>query len=405
MTELANLIDEADEPGIVALLAPLTEPERAALCPAVTARVHELKQVYDERSRAPVAGPQDPLSRPRVHAAFLAWLGVADLDTLPHVPEQFDTDNMRWFLHRACAGETGHQVLAHRRPPWLAELADQNLRYGHWMWDPVWRLVMAGLIPRPSTEDYLRGVALHAGKSGDFTIAEIVATDPEILDHDVPALLDLPHGLATLVRGDERPVYDGLAHRTASKVRVWSPILAGLRADHPLRERIITGVIDALRGDLRDDAPAHQSFLTALSPGAEELAARRSALLRLAGHQRQATAGFAISLLSTVDKKRPLDPEQVVAALGPATGSGAAGTARAAVRLIATVLNRRPELLGQVAEALAPALTHRRPEVQRAAAKSSLTRTTTGPIRRAQSSGRAACSAARPSSARSSTLT
>ena len=299
----------------------------------------------------------------QVQAALLALLGTADFDALPPPPVGSDQDNLRWYLHRACASAEGHQVLANRRPAWLPELAQQHLEYGHWMWTPVWRLVVDAVIERPSTPEYYDGL-IHAGLGADdTTVAEMVARDPRLLDRDLPGLLDRPDGLARLVRRDARRV--GIP--TTTEVRVWSPVLAGVPAEHPLRRRLVTELVDALAGDLGPAAAAHHQFATAMGITPAEYADHARALLRLAGHRQPAIVSFGISTLSKVDKKRPLDPAVVLAHVGPATGALAAGTAKAAVGLIAAALRRDPTLAAAAAEALRPGLTHRKPEIQLAA--------------------------------------
>src|SRR5262245_38033590 len=97
---LLELIDAADEPGIVALLAPLDEPARRKLEPAVAERVRRHKADADLGG---VPLPDDHLVRQaRTGAAFLAWLGVAELAELPPL-ERHDPEHWRWYLHRAAA--------------------------------------------------------------------------------------------------------------------------------------------------------------------------------------------------------------------------------------------------------------------------------------------------------------
>jgi Family of unknown function (DUF6493) len=361
---LVALIEAADEPGIVALLAPLTEAERAELVPAVVDQVRRHKADHDNTTFPPRPDYEDVTAR--THAAFLAWLGTDGLDGLPPrpPPDGFDHNQMRWFLHRAGAGLTGFQVLRDRLPEWLPVLADQFLEYGYWMWDPVWQLVMDGVIERPTSPRYLEGVARYLGRSEQWPVEEMVRRDPLLYERDFPALLDLPGGLGMLCHGDHRQRGMG---RERTDFRAWSPVLAALPSGHPVRDRLLTDLLDALGGDLGREASAYQSFLTELRPSLAEYADRRHALLRLVGHRQSATVSFAVSTLSKVDKKHPLDPDEVVARLGPATGASSASAARSAVRLIATAVHRRPELAGVAASALAPALTDRRPDIQREA--------------------------------------
>jgi Family of unknown function (DUF6493) len=359
-------IDGVDTEGIVALLAPLSEPERAALAPGVARRADELHRLNRQRIRElpplPVEYRRD---RERLTATYLAWLGTGDPDTLPP-PVDIHTDSDAWYrrmdLQDACASRAGHQVLADRRPSWLPRLAGEYLDYGHWLWDWAWRLVVDGLIPRPDSVAYLSGLAAHAGKSGSEPLSEMVRRDPALLEVDLPALLTLPDGLSTLVRGDDRNVG---RPPDLKRTRVWSPLLAAtLPAGHPLRDRVLTGVLDVLGGDVGRDAAMYHQFLAALRPTVAELADRRQRLLRLAGHRVPSVVGVAVQALVKVDRAGSLDPADVVDRLGPAAGASSATTARAAVKLMVSALRRRPDLAAAAAGALAPALTHPRPDVQ-----------------------------------------
>ncbi|GIE36524.1 hypothetical protein Ait01nite_095690 [Actinoplanes italicus] len=370
---LLAVIDEADDDAVVALLAPLSETERAALEPSVAARADELHRlehelVYDFGPR------REGLRhvRRQLRAAHVAWAGVGTPESWPPDVSIHD-DNDGWYrrgnLTDAFLSDTGYRVITERRPPWLARLADGYLDYGP-LWCQAWRLAVEGFIDRPADDRYLHGIAENAGQSVE-QLAAMVDRDPALLDVDLPALLDQPGGLDVLVRRDER--YTRTEDHALVRFRVWAPLLGRVLAEgHPLRERLLDGLLDAMGGDIGTDAPKYKQFLADLKPTVVEFAARRQRLLRLAGHQVPGLVSFGVQTLLKLDRTGRIDPADVVEHLGAATGAPAAGTARGAIKLIVSALRRRPDLLPQAVDALVPALTHTRPDVQQDAVEALL---------------------------------
>ena len=347
-------IDSGDADAVAASLVALSEAERADLEPGVARRADELHRSPDWMV----------LTGQQLTAAHVAWLGTGTPASLP--PEADIHDNQDgWYrrihLQKACASAAGHRVLADRRPKWLPKLVDEYLHYGHWLWDWAWRLIVDGLVPRPDSELYLRGVAAYAGFGGDEPLPDMLDRDPALLEVDLPALLALPDGIGALVHGDVRV---GTPPARIQR-RVWSPVLAALPSGNPLRERILTGLLEALGGDVGGEAAAYRQFLTELRPTAAEFTARRQALLRLAGHRVPSVVGFAVKALGQVDRAGQLDPADAVDRLGPVTAATSAGTARAAVKLIGAAMRRQPDLAAAAAIALVPALSHSSADVQR----------------------------------------
>ncbi|MEU4619754.1 DUF6493 family protein [Actinoplanes sp. NPDC023801] len=371
---LLAVIDEADEDAVVALLAPLSEADRLALEPAVAARADELHRL--DRELVYDFGPRREgllHVRGQLQTAHLAWAGVGSPATWPPDVSIHD-DNDGWYrrghLTDAFLSDNGHRLLTERRPPWLDQLVNSYLDYGP-LWRQVWRLAVEGHIPRPTADDrYLRELPWFAAWSAE-QLAEMVARDPLLLEIDLPALLDRPGGLGLLVNNDERD--NRISGPPFVKFRMWSPVLGGVLAEgHPLRERLLDGLFDAMGGDMGTEAPAYKQFLIQFKPTPAELAARRQRLLRLAGHRVPGLAGFAVQTLLTLDRAGRLDPADIVGHLGAATGASSAGTARGAIKLIGSALRRRPGLLTPAAGALAPALTHTRPDVQQVAVEALL---------------------------------
>src|SRR5262245_46593522 len=148
-TRLHAAVEAMDHDTIVTMLAPLSEPERAALDPALAALIAAWEKADWEVSRLP------PWRRPpgvpthlHIRAGYLARVGTAELADLPDIgyiwkqgdPTDHQQLNRHHMLRGVLATLHGHQVLCDRRPPWLKQAAAGYLRYGHWMWDPYWNL-------------------------------------------------------------------------------------------------------------------------------------------------------------------------------------------------------------------------------------------------------------------------
>jgi hypothetical protein len=370
---LLTAIDDADAEAVVALLAPLPEPERAVLEPAVITRADELHRlcaelVYDFGP----ARERLPLARRQVDTAHLAWAGVGTPDTWPpdvSIHDSHDGWRRRHHLLDAFYTDAGHRIIVARNPSWLEQLVSDYLDYGP-LWRQVWRLAVEGHIPRPADDRYLRALPQYSGRSAG-EIAEMIARDPALLETDLPALLDSPDGLDLLVRNDERD--DRVYGPPIRRFRVWSPTLGRLLSEgHPLRERLLDDLFDALGGDIGTDAPRYKQFLVEFKPTQAELTARRQRLLRLTGHQVPGLVSFAVQTLLKLDRAGRIDPADLVEHLGAATGASSAGTVRGAIKLIVSALRRRPELLPRATDALVPALTHPRPDVQQDAVEALL---------------------------------
>jgi hypothetical protein len=357
--KLLATIDAADTDGVLALLAPLTEAERAALEPHVTRRAGELHRINEQR-HSWAFGPEEREESRRIWEclvlAHVAWLGTGAPDTWPQqVGDVFDNDGRgrRHNLEWAVSTEAGHRVLADRRPVWLPDLVDEFIDHGYGLWYWAWRFVVAGLVARPASTAYLHGLAAYSGSSRTAQLEDMVARDSALIEVDLANLLALPDGLAVLARGQSSPPRG-----------VWSPVLAALPTGHPCREQILSGTVDALGGDVGRDAAIYHQLLTALKPTVAELTAHRRGLLRLAAHRVPAVVGVAVKLLGQVQRAGHLDPADALDGLGPASGATAVGTARTAIGLIGAALRKRPDLAASAATALAGALTHPRADVQ-----------------------------------------
>lgn len=372
-TRLVELIRAADTDAVVGLLAPLGETDRARLADIARGAFDDLGR----REHEAIYGRGGPDLREGSllgkcqRVAALAWLGTGEVGDFPVEPDigQDYEGWVRWQSFEVpCNTEEAHRILVDRRPPWLRRLAE---RYLDWhCWHAAWRLVADGLIPRPETVSYLRGLAALAGRAAP--LAEMVRRDPGLLEVDLPRLLALPDGIRRLAAGDER----GWAATPPHKRRVWSPMLvATFPPGHPVRVQLLDGTLELLLGDVDPaQASTYHRFLDALKPTVEEIAARRRQYLALARHRVPVLVGVAVKSLTRLDRTKPLPPDEIVAGLAPALNASSKATAKGAVGLIDAAMRRDPSVAGSAVRALAPALTHPQVEVQIAAVEAVLPR-------------------------------
>jgi hypothetical protein len=365
---LPELIEASDMEGVVQLLAPLAEVERAALAPG--ARMELVRLVELEHQPGVVSyGREAARLRRQAQVAALAWLGTGDIADFPSARrmrrgDSVIEDELFSRVHQTLPADAAYGVLRDRRPPWLRDFADSYAPEYGLAWELVWRLAADGLVPRPESPQYLRRLVQDG-----WHLTERVRHDPRLLDVDLPRLLALPEGPLWLAEHDRPTPPFGVERRRGDDKTVWSPLLvSAFPPGHPLRNSLLDRTMDELERDLEPQKAArYHRFLEGLKPTVDELTARRERYLGLVDHRVPAVVGFAVRGLARLDREDRLPAMQALARLPPALHARSAETARTAARLIAAVAEREPGLAGQVALALVPALTHPAPDVQRAA--------------------------------------
>jgi hypothetical protein len=363
---LREVIEHADRHALVELLAPLDEETRAGLAPIADGAFADAKRGHDELLYGHVPDSKDLAEAnhwfERMKTAALAWLGTGDIAEFPPPRELSDPQwYERFDFMRAFDFEELHRILLDRRPPWLAELAAQYVTDYHW--DAAWKLVIDGALPRPTGEGYLLGMAEYvAWRRLEPGLAEMVLRDPALLTVDLPALLELPDGLARIVRRDL--VVDASAGR-----HTWLPVLhAHFPPGHPIRDRILDQLLDLLAGDLSGpDAARLHKFLDKLAATPGELAARRRALFTLIAHRAPGVVSYAIRILARLGRANLIPPGELIDAVEPALLAPAKSTATAALAIVAAALRRDPRAQRQAVERFATAVAHPHAEVQLAA--------------------------------------
>jgi hypothetical protein len=369
---LVELVEASDTDGVIRLLAPLAETERAAL--AAGAR-RELERIVELEHQPGLVsyGREAARLRGQARVAALAWLGTGDIADFPPAKHArwgsgVIQDELFSRVHQTLLllADAVYRVLRDRRPPWLHDFADSyGPEYGL-AWELVWRLAADGLVPRPESPEYLRLLARDG-----WHLAERVRHDPRLLDVDLPRLLALPEGVRWLAEHDRPAPPFGVERRKGDDKAVWSPLLVStFPPGHPLRNSLLDRTMDELERDLDPQGAArYHRFLEALKPTVDELTARRERYLGLVGHRVPAVVGCAVRGLARLDREDRLPAMEALARLPPALHARSAETARTAARLIAAVAEREPGLAAQAALALVPALTHPAPDVQCAAVR------------------------------------
>jgi hypothetical protein len=362
---LREVIERADRPGLVELLAPLDEETRAGLAPIAGGAFAEAKRGHDELLYGHVPDSKDlaeaTLWFDRMTTASLAWLGTGNIAEFPPPREPGHPEwYQRFDFARAFDLEELHRILLDRRPPWLSELAAQYVTDYHW--DSAWKLVIDGGVPRPTGEEYLLGMAENVARLPEPGLADMVLRDPALLTVDLPALLELPDGLSRIVWRD-------IVVGASTGRHTWLPVLnAHFPPGHPIRDRILDQLLDMLTGDLNGpDAARLHKFLDELAATPAELAARRRALFTLLAHRAPGVVSYAIRILTRLGRANLIPPAELIDGVEPALLAPAKSTATAALAIVAAALRRDPRVERRALERFATAVAHPHPEVQLAA--------------------------------------
>ena len=189
-TELIAAVRRGPD-AVVAELAGKPEAERRSAAPRLLKLFRSVTREWDM-----ILGPDGELEpckdwerRAVQHQALqLAVLGVAtgsELRKLGPRALPFDSDG----------SSTGaYEVFADRRPDWVGDWADLALGDAMWWrssaWELVRRLIRDGLMERPDSDAYVRG--LMAGMwSHNEGVRERLEADPELLEWEVWRLFEV----------------------------------------------------------------------------------------------------------------------------------------------------------------------------------------------------------------------
>jgi hypothetical protein len=324
--------DADDEATIMAVLADLSEAERAELIPvAREIAAAEVKKGH---------GPGSHLTS--VLLVAYGVLPVSDIRKLGwrsnHLPKHVDV------------------VLRGRSPGRLVPIVEFLLDDVGWhAWQPVRRLVRDGIVPRPDRAAYT--IAMLAGTRWRKA-ADAVAEDPGLLEVEAWRLFEVEGG------GE-----DSLANHEKFFGDSWGDLFRKLaESDSAARERLLDASLAALGRDFAQyRAGWFSRFHESLGPTDEERAARTDAYLGLLRSRVGPTVTLAVQALARIERAGRLAPDAFLDRVGPVLVDGAAGTAKAALGVVGRMGSASKDHARRAAAVATDALASASPDVQRAA--------------------------------------
>jgi Family of unknown function (DUF6493) len=336
--DLENALQHGDVEAVIEGLSEMSEPDRRRLTKRAADWLKELK-ANAIGSVTTKRWPYSVDSQTLLKAARGFVFGTASLAELKKLGNWSTPDD-----------EVALRIARDRRPAWLAEWAAYILERETTSWHTpftlVRGLVVAGLIPRPTTPWYALSM-IYGLQRRDRDLVDVLLADPGLLEDEVWGLFEAEGGGDTSLAA-----HDKYSPEQGS----WTSALLRLSAAGRIsRNRLLDASLDALR---RDFAPFRAGWFSrfheALRPTDEEREARRDRYLALLSSPVPATVSFAASALRHAG---PV-PADRVDDLAPALGASAIGVVKEVVQLMPR--SRRS------AELAADYLPHRSSEVQKA---------------------------------------
>ncbi|MFC3689275.1 DUF6493 family protein [Aquipuribacter hungaricus] len=347
-------------------LAPLDEPARRAIAPAVA-----------ELTR--------PSRSERLGYTLRGVLAVAQAGTLPAAAL---TDSLRrsdtgWHDGVGATGgprETqigGWLVVAtilDRRPPWLPDLVERLAEQVAWGGfegipvDVVEALRCAGGSPRPTCAPYLTGVVAHIGRCPDLDLPQLLRDDEELRGL-LPAIL-ATNDVGTLMGHrntfHERDEHGTYSTRTAPPEQTWPGALALLSAEGTIdRDHLLAAALDALvRGGTRGHVGGVLGIHEALHPTTEDAVRHLRSYVGLVADGPGTTAGVALRLLREAHDAGEMDMDTALDVARAALSRPEKGLATATLTWLHRLNRSAPDRVNEVALAAAVALQHERRDVQ-----------------------------------------
>ncbi|RKQ91591.1 hypothetical protein C8N24_1414 [Solirubrobacter pauli] len=314
-----------DATRVAAQLHGLSESERRAVVPELLGLLKALRKPSHYTSVLDASGQPQEVE----WADHRGWETHMDQERAVHTGllASATLSELRRARITFVAHDDALAILLDRRPPWMQEWVElyDGWALGH-------ELVTRSLIERPT--GYYAGLLRQSASWA-------LATYPELLEHDVWALLNYV--------GE-----DSLRAADDNGGSGWADALLACAADGRLpRARLLDATLDALAGDIDAyRAVWFTRFWRALAPTREERRERAERLAAVLAAPAASAVSFAVTELLRDDAAVPTRE------LAPALAAGPKGTALKALRL----LDRAPD-----AEAAVVALAHVAPEVQAAA--------------------------------------
>ena len=327
-------------------------------------RVRDLIVASKEKERRAAAVVNDPMSfrsfsGEQERAARLAWIGTATAREL---------GTWSWYVEGAGLDDLTADVLAARGRGFLAAVARSLRGDNLWAWPMLRLAVRHGLIERPDTEVWTRGLVWMLGgpqRHADVeSVYAVLLDDAELLDGEVWRIFEVDCGTelsnaATWTSGAEQstPTRERAMNR-------WTYALTRLAQEGRLdRDRLLDASLDALTRDFRPSMVGwYAQFHEVLEPSGEEREARVDPYLALLTSPVPAVVNAGIAALRAIEDAVPADGLAHAAASALTLPQKKASVD--VLRLLGRAAERDPQSREAVLATIALALGHERADVQ-----------------------------------------
>jgi hypothetical protein len=347
--DLIPLIEDGPTSQLLAVLALLSEAQRARLSRAAIACHKKFAKQADERNCSEAL--EDSFYR-----AHLALFAVGPYAAVQNV--RVWRVFFRWN-RRQHGDDALFQVLDARRPDWLPRWVDRELAAEMANWQFVRRLIRAGLCPRPASDDYI----LKMRPDGAVSMIDWLRADTELLDYEIWRIFEIMPGRRTVMWGscDIRHM-DTQSHFAGS---TWAGCLRTLSREGKLdRSRLLTASLEAVqRHTQKNNTAWFSTFHEFLQPTLEERAARQPSYLHLLGHPVSSVVSMALSALLLLEQAQRLDVTAYLKSIGAVFRQLPKAPPFAALKALGR-LSQAKEYRPQIAETALVGLTHVLPQVQ-----------------------------------------
>ena len=351
--ELEALVAEASAKDVLDAMRGLSEKERRALAPAALRLAKHYWSAHLQRYVIDVSRLDVEDLRAQAHAAHERHgVACAALLASGSPSELARHDQVFWETDQASA------ALTERRPPWLIGLAETLMAKSVRHWPLCYRLVMAGLCRRPTSENWCLGFLAHGrwvGFHSPVKSPDQHFSDPVFVERELWRLFEIEGTSDLSFANVDR--WGGPAWATALRARAAEGKIP--------RARLLDATLDALQRDFVQYRAAWFAHLHRdLEPSVAERVERLDRYLALLASRIPPTVSFALDALVAVERAGELPPEVLLAHIAPAVQARAKKTALAALALAERAAAREPQLSRQTATLAAEALGHDAAEVQ-----------------------------------------
>ncbi|SDN71693.1 DUF6493 family protein [Polaromonas sp. JS666] len=339
-----------DITGVMDLVDAMSPAERAASLPAVERLVHARWRMLRPQQLDP-ANPTQALDKHKANRLFRAVDLARFLCTSGHPAADY-------WMH---IGVQDIAAFRQRYQPALSSQPIEKQLRGEHNWHyrrHVHRAIVAGLIERPQTDEYLQALFFGDLRAESNIVLNHVDADPGLAPH----LLQL---------FDHEGTSDGSF--AAVEKYCHDPALTWTQAFLTLCERGVytrTQLLDKTLGALACDWPQFKSgwfsrFHERLAPTVDEMAAFAPRYLALCHSRIAPTVGLAMDALARLYKAGRIDDTQVCEAVQPVVTSAVKDRVLSGLELLGQVVRDTPARAAGISAMAAHALAHTAPDVQK----------------------------------------